>query len=261
VKILITGYKGFIGRHFTEALKDQHDLSFFEWGDTLPDFTNLDWCIHLGAITSTTETNLDKVLEQNYDFSRLILNQCQQHNVNFQFASSASIYGNNSVFVENAPVDPKSPYALSKYLFERYVVNFASRWTILVQGFRYFNVYGNYEDQKGDQASPYYKFEQQAKETGIIRVFHNSDNYYRDFVPVERVIDIHQKFFNVNRSGIWNLGTGKPTSFNEVAKSIAAKYNAQIEYIDMPENIAKQYQSFTCADLTSLNEALNENNS
>jgi ADP-L-glycero-D-manno-heptose 6-epimerase len=260
MKILITGHRGFIGRHMAEALQE-HELSFFEWGAPLPDFKGLDWCIHLGAITSTTETDVEKVLEQNYDFSRIVINECNANGVNLQFASSASVYGLESDFSEDSPVSPKSPYAWSKYLFERYVAGFQNRWSIKVQGFRYFNVYGQYEDKKGDQASPYYKFEKQAKETGVIKLFHGSEFYFRDFVPVSRVIEVHKAFFNINKSGIWNLGTGSVKSFKEIAEEIAAKHNASIEYIDMPASIAQQYQKYTCADLTNLNKALEDESS
>jgi ADP-L-glycero-D-manno-heptose 6-epimerase len=238
----------------------EHELSFFEWGAPFPDFNGLDWCIHLGAVTSTTETDVGKILEQNYDFSRLIINQCHANGVNLQFASSASVYGPDSNFNEDSPVNPKSPYAWSKYLFERYVAGFQDKWAIKVQGFRYFNVHGDYENRKGDQASPFYKFRKQAKEKGIITLYHGSEQHYRDFVPVEKVIEVHKKFLDINQSGIWNIGTGTVKSFKEIAESIAAEYNAMIEYVDMPENISRQYQNYTCADLTKLNQALNEKN-
>jgi ADP-L-glycero-D-manno-heptose 6-epimerase len=256
MKILVTGYKGFIGQNMVNALKDEHELSYFEWGDEIPDFRELDWCIHLGAITSTTETNVERVIDQNYDFSRFILNACQTNNVNFQYASSASVYGLNNNFSETSPADPKSPYAWSKYLFDRYVQGFSSRWTIRVQGFRYFNVYGPHEDHKGDQASPYHKFEQQAKEKGVIQIFEGSKNYLRDFIHVDKIVETHKKFFNINESGLWNLGIGSVRSFEDIARELAEKYGAAIEYIPMPENIKKQYQTYTCADLTKLNKTL-----
>lgn len=258
MNILITGYKGFIGRNMVEALEaDGHNLTLFDWGDPFPTLKGHDWCIHLGAITSTTETDVDKVLEQNYDFSRLLITGCQEAGVNLQYASSASVYGPNKDFRESAPANPQSPYAWSKYLFERYVENFSNRWTIRVQGFRYFNVYGNHENHKGEQASPFHKFSKQAEETGKITLFHGSENFLRDFVPVERVIEIHKKFFEIKDSGVWNLGTGKPASFFDVANGIARERNATIEYVPMPENIAKHYQPYTCADMTKLNVTLN----
>ena len=259
MKILITGHNGFIGKNMTNALKDKHELSFYEWGNEPPELEGLDWVIHLGALTSTTETNVDKVMRQNHDFSCVMLMACQVAGVNLQYSSSASVYGPTLNFNEDAPVSPQSPYAWSKYLFDRHVkINRFDK--IIVQGFRYFNVYGPHEDHKGDQASPYHKFEKQAKETGVIKLFEGSENYLRDFVPVETVIDVHEKFLNVKESGVWNVGSGKPRSFTEVAKEIAKKYDAKIEYIPMPDAIAKQYQPYTCADLTKLKVTLDASN-
>jgi len=257
MKILITGYKGFIGQNMVDALKDDHELSYFEWGDELPSFEGLDWCIHLGAISSTNEKNVEKVMRQNYDFSCSILSLCQCYGVNLQYASSASVYGMVSSFLEDSPPSPQSPYAWSKYLFDRHVKSQKFN-KIITQGFRYFNVYGPHEDHK-DQSSPHHKFTQQAKTTGIIKLFEKSENYQRDFVPVETLIDIHKKFLNIKESGIWNVGTGYTTSFESVARAIANKYNARVEYIPMPDDIKNQYQKYTCADLTNLNRVLNEN--
>jgi ADP-L-glycero-D-manno-heptose 6-epimerase len=136
-------------------------------------------------------------------------------------------------------------------LFERHVKNFYDSG-IIIQGFRYFNVYGKYEDHKGDQASPFHKFSQQAKNEGKIKLFTNSENYHRDFVPVEQVVSMHEKFFSVKESGVWNIGTGKTQSFLEVAK----KFNVPIEYIDMPKEIQKSYQRYTCASMEKTNLTL-----
>lgn len=256
MNILITGYKGFIGQNMVNVLIPDHTLYNFEWGDDLPDIEKVDLVIHLGAISSTTETDVEKVLNQNYDFSCWLLGECQKYSKHFQFSSSASVYGLDNEFSETSPPKPASPYAWSKYLFERYIQQREDHWRIPIQGFRYFNVHGPHEDHKGDQASPYHKFTQQAKETGVIKLFENSDQYKRDFVPVSRVVDIHQQFFNVKESGIWNIGLGRAKSFQEVAEEVAAQHNARIEYIPMPENIAKQYQKYTCADLAKLNRTL-----
>jgi ADP-L-glycero-D-manno-heptose 6-epimerase len=250
MKILITGYKGFIGQNMVNALKDDHELSLYEWGDQVPEFEDLDWCIHLGAISSTNERDVEKVMRQNHDFSCMLLVACQINKVNLQYASSASVYGLVSSFREEAQPSAQSPYAWSKYLFDRHVKSQKFN-DIVVQGFRYFNVYGPHEDHK-DQSSPHHKFTQQAKETGRIKLFDESDKFCRDFVPVETVIDVHKKFFNVRESGIWNVGTGVATSFESVAKGIAKKYNAKIDYIPMPDDIKNQYQKYTCADLTNL---------
>lgn len=264
--LLITGSKGFIGSHAIEqSTKYGHVvLSSFDWIDRkhineLFHITNVDSVMHFGAISSTTETDVDKVMYQNYDFSVWLLNLCNDLNIHFQWSSSASIYGLGSNFSENAAPDPRTPYAWSKYLFERYISN--RQWRIPVQGFRYFNVYGDKcEDHKGDQASPYHKFRKQALETGVIKIFENSESYYRDFIHVDDVLKYQFKFLDLPISGIWNIGTGISKSFLEVAQEIAEQYNATIEIIPMPSNLLNSYQKYTCADLTNLNRALTRTN-
>jgi ADP-L-glycero-D-manno-heptose 6-epimerase len=261
MKILITGHQGFIGQNMMEALSSEHEVDGLEWNDTLPDLLGYDWVIHLGAITSTTERDVEKVMEFNYDFSRYLLIECEKAGVNLQYASSASVYGPYTECKENGPKFPQSPYAWSKYLFDRFFEKFAEqgRWNkITVQGFRYFNVHGPYEDHKEDQASPFYKFTKQAKENGVIELFEGSLTYCRDFIHVDQVIDIHKKFLNIKKSGIYNVGTGKSRSFDDVAREIAGQHNATIKYIPMPENLKHQYQKFTCADLTLLSNTLND---
>ena len=251
MNILITGYKGFIGQNMVEALSG-HNLSLLELGDPIPRLHGLDWVVHLGANSSTTETNVEKIMAQNYDFSIELLNRCNVADVNLQYSSSASVYGLKTEFSEDSPVDPKSPYAWSKYLFDHYVLNNARFLSVHVQGFRYFNVYGKHEDHKGSQASPYHKFVKQAKETGVIKLFEGSDKFLRDFVPVDLVTSTHKTFLNIKETGIWNVGTGKARSFEDVAKEIAGMYNAKTQYIPMPENLKGQYQAYTCANIEKL---------
>jgi ADP-L-glycero-D-manno-heptose 6-epimerase len=256
MKILITGHGGFIGQNMVNALKNEHELSFYEWGDDPPEFEGLDWCIHLGAISSTNVRDVERVMRQNHDFSCIVLMACQIHGVNLQYASSASVYGSLQNFNEDAPKNPQSPYAWSKYLFDRHVQTQKFN-NIVVQGFRYFNVYGPHEGHK-DQPSPYHKFEQQAKETGKIKIFEGSEKFLRDFVHVDRVIEIHKKFFNITESGVWNVGSGFPKSFRTVAEEVASKYDAEIVEIPFPDELKLQYQKYTCADLNKLKKTLNE---
>jgi len=260
MKILITGYKGFIGQNMVNALKDDHELSLYEWGEEPPKFEGLDWCIHLGANSSTTERDVDAIMKQNYDFSCSVLMACQMNGVNLQYSSSASVYGLNKDFHEDAPKSPQSPYAWTKYLFDRHVES-QKFIGICVQGFRYFNVYGPHEDHKVGQSSPHHAFTKQAEATGVIKLFEGSENYKRDFISVHEVVDIHKQFFNVQESGIWNVGSGKPQSFKHVAETIAEGTGARIEYIPMPENLKAQYQDYTCADLIKLKASLNASNS
>lgn len=257
MKILITGHEGFIGKNLAPFLDKENDLFGYEWNpESLPDVSGYDWVIHLGAISSTTERDVDKVMLQNYEFSKWLFNQCNINSVNFQYASSASVYGTNTDFNEDALKQPQSYYAISKYLFDRWVMQ--QEHKIIVQGFRYFNVYGQFEDHKGDQASPVTKFFNQAK-TGTITLFENSDNYKRDFIYVGDCCNIHRYMLTTTETGIYNIGTGIATSFQTIGELVAKRFNANIEYIPMPNALKGQYQEYTCADIKKLSNIVNMN--
>ena len=246
MKIMLTGHKGFIGGHMYRSLIDQgHEVTGYEWNDNYPIITSdIDWVIHIGAISNTMEQDVDKVMKQNYDFSVDLYEMCRKHNVKFQFSSSASVYGLNNEFTETSSVDPKTPYSWSKYMFERYMVNHPIDTTW--QAFRYFNVFGpEGEEHKKDQASPHFKFKKQATELDHVKIFKHSESYLRDFIHVSDVIKLQQSFFNVKESGIFNLGTGKTQSFLDVAK----KYSDNIIEIEMPKQMLNSYQKYTCADM------------
>ena len=192
-------------------------------------------------------------MTMNYDYSVMLYEIAAEQGAGFQYASSASVYGLESTFQEDAPLDPRNPYAWTKYLFERYVRK--NPKDIVTQGFRYFNVYGpEGEDHKGSQASPHYQFKQQAEEHGKIELFENSKNYRRDFIHVSQVVETHLKFFDVKESGIWNVGTGAPTSFWDIARS----FNAQIVEVPMPDVLRSNYQKYTCADMSKTKETLSK---
>ena len=186
----------------------------------------------------------------------MVFDECKTFGVNLQYSSSASVYGLNQEFREDSPLDPKTPYAWSKYLFERYAAQ--HQGGNIVQGFRYFNVHGPGEDHKGAQASPHNQFTNQAQKFGKIKLFENSENYRRDFIHVDQVLDVHNKFLSIPKSGVWNVGTGHATSFRDVALNVANEHNAEIELIPMPDILKSSYQEYTCADLTLLNSTLNE---
>lgn len=252
MKILLTGHKGFIGSYMLKALQE-HDVTTYEWSNGIrPSVMGFDWVIHMGGISSTTERNVDKILRQNTEFSIDLYEECKKFNVNLQYSSSASVYGLGTDFTETAPVDPRNPYAWSKYLFERYVEQHPG--DIIVQGFRYFNVYarnGVGEEHKDKQASPFSQFYQQAK-TGEIRVFENSAEHKRDFIPVEDVIDMHLQFLQVKESGVFNMGSGNPISFLDIAST----FNVKVTEIPMPEILKSNYQTYTCADMTKTRKTL-----
>lgn len=258
MKILVTGHKGFIGSNIALYLMSKgHEVEGWEYmPGVIPSTEGYDWCIHTGAISSTTYTDVDQILEQNFEFSVRLAQVCENFGTNLQYASSASVYGPTTHFTEDGPLLPQSPYAWSKYLFDRFINQFKDEFDITIQGFRYFNVYGAGEEHKGDQASPVSKFTKLAKETGEFNLFDNSENYLRDFVCVNDIARLHEKMFDVKESGIYNVGTGRPISFAKVAECIAKKYNAKINTIPMPENLKGQYQEYTCANLDKLNSVV-----
>lgn len=257
MKILVTGHEGFIGQNFVNSVLNKHEIAGWEWNsEKLPDVKDFDWVVHLGAISSTEETDVDRVILQNYEFSKWLYNECNHTGVNLQYASSASVYGNTDHFTENGKLQPQSPYAWSKYLFDRWVHQ--QRHNIIVQGFRYFNVYGPGESHKGNQRSVFHKFKEQAEENKEILVFEGSKKIKRDFICVADVVEIHKRFFDISQSGVWNVGTGSATSFYEIAAKIAEKTDAKIKEISIPTNIKQQYQYFTQSNNKNLQIAMGD---
>lgn len=247
-RILLTGHKGFIGSHLRQALTG-HAVTCLEWGDTMPRILDFDWVVHVGANSSTQERNVDKIFKQNLDYSVDLYNLARNQEVNFQFASSASVYGLGQDFTETAAPDPRTPYAWTKWLFERYVAQHPPKQSS-VQIFRYFNVYGPGEEHKGSQASPFTQFAKQAREQGEITVFENSEQYARDFIPVDLIVKYHLRFMELHVSGIFNFGTGSTQSFMDIAKS----FGVPIRTVPMPKDLAANYQRYTCADMTKTNQ-------
>ncbi len=262
MKVFVTGIAGFVGKNFIKSIPDDWIVSAYDLKADLSlrprdlQIEGNDWVIHLGALSSTTETDAKRVMDLNLAWSIELAEECEKYGVNLQWSSSASVYGNKyrCPMHEKLEVRPLNLYAMSKYFFEEYMRSKNSK--ITWQGFRYFNVYGQHEDHKGSQASPYTQFMKQAKETGVIRVFEGSENYKRDFIHVDRVVDTHLKMMNKNDSGIFNLGTGSTRSFLDVARDVALIYDAKIEYIPFPDHLRSHYQEYTHADMYKLNMIL-----
>lgn len=253
MKILLTGHKGFIGQNLFDVLNFLYHVTPYEWGDKYPTIKDFDAVIHVGAISSTTEKDVEKIMRQNFDFTMKLYSDCIENNIPLQFSSSASLYGDSKTFKETDALKPVSPYAWSKYLCERHMDKNK------VQILRYFNVYsteGDSEKHKGSQASPYYNFRRQAQSTGCIKIFDGSDRAFRDFIHVDEVIEYHLKFLATKNSGIFNVGTGICKSFESVATEVSKSYGADIITIPMPENIKTQYQWYTQADMSKTKRTL-----
>ena len=242
--ILLTGSKGFIGRNFLSALKnDVVEVDFEDCFDIFKKpnfFQNLDMILHQGAISSTVETDLRKIIKYNLDFSLELLSAAIKYEIPVKYASSASVYGNL-----HPRVNPLNLYANSKLLIDYFVEENLNNFKF-IQGFRYFNVYGKGEEAKTNQASPISKFSWEAQRSGSIKIFEGSDNFFRDFIFVGDVVNV--VLSNNLNSGIFDLGTSSPISFAKVAELVSRKYNARVETIEFPNHLIGKYQNFTKAN-------------
>jgi ADP-L-glycero-D-manno-heptose 6-epimerase len=224
----------------------------------------VDAIFHQGACSTTTEWNGRYMMKNNYEYSKQLLHYCLENSISFIYASSGSVYGVNEKFAEvEENESPVNVYGYSKYLFDNYVRRFAKNAGSLVAGLRYFNVYGPREAHKHSMASVVYHFNRQLLETGHVKLFRGSGKYgdgeqRRDFIHVEDVVDVNLWFYRQQRgpSGIYNVGTGRSRSFNDVANTVIKWHGkGKIEYMDFPENLVNSYQSFTEADISSLRTA------
>ena len=229
---------------------------------------------HQGACSDTMESDGRYMLENNYAYSRRLLEWCQDEEVPLIYASSASVYGAGPEFREERRCEkPLNVYGYSKFLFDQYVRRILETKNAQVAGLRYFNVYGPNEQHKGRMASVAYHAYQQLLGGGKVKLFVGSGGYAdgeqrRDFVYVEDVVDVNLWLLERRDvSGVFNCGTGRAQTFNQLAAAVinavqgtrlSVKEMVQkglIEYIPFPPGLADKYQSYTQADLTRLRAA------
>ncbi|KAA3632594.1 MAG: ADP-glyceromanno-heptose 6-epimerase [Proteobacteria bacterium] len=233
---------------------------------------------HQGACSDTMAADGRYVMDNNYAYSRDLYRFCVNEGAQFIYASSASVYGSSRKFKEHPDNEkPLNAYAYSKFQFDNHLRRVGFSKGVQVVGLRYFNVYGYREQHKHRMASVAYHFFNQFRENGKVRLFTGSGGYddgeqRRDFVFVEDVVDVNLYFYdNPSVSGIFNVGTGRSGSFNDVARAVVNTLRAEagespmtidelvaagfIDYIPMPEALQGKYQNFTEADLDSLREA------
>lgn len=218
---------------------------------------------HQGACSTTTEWDGRYMMDNNYEYSKLLFHYCQSHKIPFIYASSAAVYGADLTFKEDLAYEgPLNVYGYSKFQFDQYLRRYLDKLTAQVVGLRYFNVYGPREAHKGSMASVAFHLNNQIKESDELRLFEGCDGYgngeqRRDFVYVGDVVDINLWFLdNPQVSGIFNCGTGRSQTFNDVANAVINFHQrGEIKYIPFPEHLKGCYQSFTEANLEQLRAA------
>lgn len=216
-----------------------------------PDIKHYDWVVHLGSISDEYETDIDKILKQNLEFSQWLFTECQDNEVHLQYASSSIVYGNGPNFSEFGPCCPCSPYAWSKYLFDRWV--FEQEHKMYVHGFRYFNVYGKWMHLKGNRANLIHQWREQARLNNKIVVWENAEHILWDWTWVGDVCKLHIDFIKeINGSGLWNVGSGLVHSLYDIAEEIAEQENVPIEPVLQPYIESGKTRIKSCADLTHL---------
>lgn len=220
--------------------------------------------IHLGACSSTTERDANFIIENNYRYTKSIIEYCLKKKLRCIYASSAATYGDGSAGYTDdiGSLDRLAPlnlYGYSKQLLDKWVVQ--SGILNKVVGLKFFNVYGPNEYHKGPMRSVAVQAFEQIKKTGKVRLFKSYKDGFpdggqkRDFVYVKDCVDvIHWFSKHPKKNGIFNLGSGKARTWNDLAQAVFAALNlpSNIEYIEMPQELKSQYQYYTEADLSNL---------
>ncbi|HEV7833120.1 MAG TPA: ADP-glyceromanno-heptose 6-epimerase [Caballeronia sp.] len=304
--IIVTGAAGFIGSNIVKALNERGEQRVIAVDNlTRADkFKNLVDCeiddfldktefverfkrgefgkvravFHEGACSDTMETDGRYMMDNNFRYSRDVLDTCLEHGAQFLYASSAAVYGGSSEFVERREVEkPLNVYGYSKFLFDQIVRQILPKARTQIAGFRYFNVYGQRENHKARMASVAFHNFNQFRAEGKVKLFGEYNGYgageqTRDFVSVEDVTKVNLHFFDhPETSGIFNLGTGRAQPFNDIASTVVNSLRAidgeaplslaelvqrgLIEYIQFPDALRGKYQCFTQADQSKLRAA------
>ena len=254
-------FKNIVDCEIMDYLDQEAFLTYIRSGNKFSQ--KIEVIFHQGACSTTTEWDGRFMMQNNYEYSKALLHYCMEQRIAYLYASSAAVYGVGQVFKEQREFEqPLNVYGYSKFLFDQYVSRHLRLGKSQIAGFRYFNVYGPREQHKGSMSSVAFQINEQIKTDGKVKLFQGSDGYSdgeqrRDFIYVNDVVQVNLWIMeHPEISGIFNLGTGRSQSFNEVASAVIAHHGyGEIEYIPFPEHLRGRYQSFTQADITALREA------
>jgi len=291
----ITGAAGFIGRNVVAELNARGNVDLLlvdtlgsgeKWKHLLglrfedildPDtFLNriksgtisaLDGIVHLGACSATTERDADFLLRNNYHYTRALAEWSLANEVRFVYASSAATYGDGTLGYSDSDqitpsLKPLNMYGYSKHLFDLWALKHGLLDKLV--GLKYFNVFGPYEDHKGDMSSVVQKSFHQIRESGQVSLFKSYKQEYgdgeqqRDFIYVKDAVDVTLYFLHHReKGGLFNVGTGKARSWKDLAMAVFAAMGVEpdIRFVEMPDSLKGKYQYFTQSDVGKLRAA------
>lgn len=295
-KFVITGAAGFIGRNLVAELNARGEDRLLlvdelgtseKWRNLVglryediwdpgmmrravlenTDPGDIEAVIHLGACSATTETDADYLLDNNYRTTRDLCEWCLDHGVRFVYASSAATYGDGALGYSDA--DERTPhyaplnmYGYSKHMFDLWALK--NGLLDRIAGLKYFNVYGPFEQHKGDMRSVVHKATEQILAEGRVKLFRSHRPDYRDgeqlrdFVFVKDAVDVTLWLAGAGApSGLFNCGTGTARSWLDLTRAVFAALGREqvIEFIDMPATLQPKYQYYTCAEMEKLRAA------
>jgi ADP-L-glycero-D-manno-heptose 6-epimerase len=305
-RVVVTGAAGFIGSNIVKGLnargidnviavddltqgdkfrnladlqiEDYLDADEFYGAFAEGAFGKVEAVFHEGACSDTMEQDGKYMMDNNYGVSCSLYESCRERGSRLLYASSAAVYGGSATFRETPEFElPLNVYGYSKLLFDQRMRRECGkdfkRTKRQVAGFRYFNVYGPREQHKGRMASVAFHQFNQFREQGKVKLFGEYGGYgpgeqRRDFVFVDDVVAVNLWFFDhPEKSGIFNLGTGRAQPFNDVATAVVSSLTGHqhtaesasqaglLEYIPFPDALRGKYQSYTQADLSALRDA------
>lgn len=291
MKFIVTGGAGFIGSAIVWRLnqlgetdilvvdrldnsdkwKNLAPLKFADYLDaddfisSLDKFKETNILLHLGACSATTERDANYMMRNNYEYTKKLAEFSASYDVRFIYASSAATYGDGENGMEDGisnlhKLRPLNVYGYSKHLFDLYASQ--NKLFEKIVGLKYFNVFGPNENHKDDMRSLVNKAFDQIQQTGRLQLFKSANPDYqdgefgRDFVYVKDVVDMTLHFLENPASGLFNIGSGKMNTWNELAKAIfnALDLQPNIEYVEMPKHLQDRYQYHTQANITRIRE-------